>query len=161
PCSALHAEPCQPAVCGFQVNVSLEAGAPEGERNGNYRHGARTKGSIGLKDFIGSARQRAVRFIPSRFLASDPFGISRRPLLALCDGQPFLCRTVAVSSQLSYGGRATILAMRALAFALVLSLSLLGVERARAAELPLPGGAPIPPPSSYYPVSPPINWGGV
>src|SRR5262249_28766744 len=25
----------------------------------------------------------------------------------------------------------------------------------------LPGGAPIPPPSSYYPVSPPINWGGV
>ena len=50
--------------------------------------------------------------------------------------------------------------MRALAFALVLSLSLLGAERARAADLPLPGGAPIPP-SSYYPVSPPINWGGV
>ena len=56
--------------------------------------------------------------------------------------------------------------MKALAFALVLSLSLLGAERARAADLPLPGGAPIPPgsyypPSSYYPVSPPINWGGV
>ena len=50
--------------------------------------------------------------------------------------------------------------MKALAFALVLSLSLLGAERARAADLPLPGGAPIPP-SSYYPVSPPINWGGV
>jgi outer membrane immunogenic protein len=50
--------------------------------------------------------------------------------------------------------------MKALAFALVLSLSLLGAERARGADLPLPGGAPIPP-SSYYPVSPPINWGGV
>ena len=50
--------------------------------------------------------------------------------------------------------------MKALAFALVLSLSLLGAECARAADLPLPGGAPIPP-SSYYPVSPPINWGGV
>ena len=50
--------------------------------------------------------------------------------------------------------------MKALAFALVLSLSLLGAERARAADLPLPGGAPIPP-SSYYPVSPPVNWGGV
>jgi outer membrane immunogenic protein len=50
--------------------------------------------------------------------------------------------------------------MKAFAFALVLSLSLLGAERARAADLPLPGGAPIPP-SSYYPVSPPINWGGV
>ena len=50
--------------------------------------------------------------------------------------------------------------MKALAFALVLSLSLLGAGRARAADLPLPGGAPIPP-SSYYPVSPPINWGGV
>ena len=50
--------------------------------------------------------------------------------------------------------------MKALAFALVLSLSLLGAEHARAADLPLPGGAPIPP-SSYYPVSPPINWGGV
>jgi outer membrane immunogenic protein len=119
------------------------------------------KASIGLKDFIGSARQRAVRLIRSRFLASDPFGISRRPLLALCDRQPLLCRTVAVSSQLFYGGRANLLAMRALTFALVLSLSLLGAERARAAELPLPGGAPVPPPNSYYPVSPPVNWGGV
>jgi outer membrane immunogenic protein len=50
--------------------------------------------------------------------------------------------------------------MKALGIALVLSLSLLGAERARAADMPLPGGAPIPP-SSYYPVSPPVNWGGV
>ena len=47
--------------------------------------------------------------------------------------------------------------MRALAFALALSLSLLGAERARASDLPLPGGAPVPP-SSYYPISPPVNW---
>src|SRR6516162_11374511 len=52
--------------------------------------------------------------------------------------------------------------MRALALALVLSLSLLGAECGRAAELPLPGGAPYPPPpSSYYPVSQQVNWGGV
>jgi outer membrane immunogenic protein len=50
--------------------------------------------------------------------------------------------------------------MKALAFALVLSLWLVGGERALAADLPLPGGAPIPP-SSYYPVSTPVNWGGV
>jgi hypothetical protein len=50
--------------------------------------------------------------------------------------------------------------MKAAAVALVLSLSLLGAERASAADLPLPGGAPIPP-SSYYPISPPLNWGGV
>ena len=50
--------------------------------------------------------------------------------------------------------------MKAFAVALVLSLSLLGAERALAADLPLPGGAPIPP-SSYYPISPPVNWGGV
>jgi outer membrane immunogenic protein len=50
--------------------------------------------------------------------------------------------------------------MKAAAVALVLSLSLLGAERASAADLPLPGGAPIPP-SSYYPISPPVNWGGV
>lgn len=50
--------------------------------------------------------------------------------------------------------------MRALGLALVLSLSLLGAECARAADLLLPGGAPIPP-NSYYPVSPPVNWGGV
>jgi outer membrane immunogenic protein len=44
--------------------------------------------------------------------------------------------------------------------ALVLLLSLVGAEGALAADLPLPGGAPLPP-SSYYPVSPPVNWGGV
>jgi outer membrane immunogenic protein len=55
--------------------------------------------------------------------------------------------------------------MKALAFALMLSLSLLGAERAWAADVPLPGPPPIAPtsyyPNSYYPVSPPINWGGV
>src|ERR1700752_2166011 len=55
--------------------------------------------------------------------------------------------------------------MKARALMLVLSLSLLGAERARAADVPLPGPAPIPPtsyyPTSYYPVSPPVNWGGV
>ena len=50
--------------------------------------------------------------------------------------------------------------MKAFAVALILSLSLLGAQRALAADLPLPGGAPLPP-SSYYPVPPPINWGGV
>jgi outer membrane immunogenic protein len=38
-------------------------------------------------------------------------------------------------------------------------LSVLGADYARSADLPLPGG-PVPP-SSYYPVSAPINWGGV
>jgi outer membrane immunogenic protein len=55
--------------------------------------------------------------------------------------------------------------MKAFALALVMCLSLLGAERARAADVPLPGPAPTPPtsyyPTSYYPVSPPINWGGV
>jgi outer membrane immunogenic protein len=55
--------------------------------------------------------------------------------------------------------------MKAFGAALVLLLSLLGAERALAADIPLPGGAPVPPnsyyPSSYYPVSPPVNWGGV
>ena len=50
--------------------------------------------------------------------------------------------------------------MKAAAVALVLSLSLLAAEGALAADVPLPGGAPIPP-SSYYPISPPLNWGGV
>jgi len=50
--------------------------------------------------------------------------------------------------------------MKAFAVALVTSLSLLGAARAPAADLPLPGGAPFPP-SSYYPVSQPVNWGGV
>jgi outer membrane immunogenic protein len=55
--------------------------------------------------------------------------------------------------------------MKAYALGLVLSLSLLGAERARAADVPLPEPPPIAPtsyyPTSYYPVSPPINWGGV
>src|ERR1700730_1368827 len=55
--------------------------------------------------------------------------------------------------------------MKGLALALVLSLSLLGAERARAADVRLPGPAPIPTasyyPTSYYPVSPAINWGAV
>jgi outer membrane immunogenic protein len=50
--------------------------------------------------------------------------------------------------------------MKAFAVALITSLSLLGAARALAADLPVPGGAPIPP-SSYYPVSAPVNWGGV
>ena len=37
----------------------------------------------------------------------------------------------------------------------------LGAECALAADLPVPGSAPIPP-NSYYPISPPpVNWGGV
>jgi outer membrane immunogenic protein len=50
--------------------------------------------------------------------------------------------------------------MKAFGAALILSLSLLGAGHALAADMPLPGGVPIPP-SSYYPVSPPVNWGGV
>jgi outer membrane immunogenic protein len=50
--------------------------------------------------------------------------------------------------------------VKAFGAALALSLALLGAERALAAELPMPGPAPIPP-NSYYPVSPPLNWGGV
>jgi outer membrane immunogenic protein len=48
--------------------------------------------------------------------------------------------------------------MKAFFVALVLSLSLLGIGRAGAADLPLPG--PVAP-SSYYPAAQPINWGGV
>jgi outer membrane immunogenic protein len=49
--------------------------------------------------------------------------------------------------------------MKAFAVALVLSLSLLGIGRATAADMPLPG--PITAPNSYYPAAQPINWGGV
>jgi outer membrane immunogenic protein len=65
-----------------------------------------------------------------------------------------LCGSVAAPPQLLRWER------EGLAVALVLSLSLLGAKGALAADLPLPGGAPIPP-SSYYPVSAPVNWGGV
>jgi len=50
--------------------------------------------------------------------------------------------------------------MKAFGAALILSLSLVGAEHVLAADIPVPGGAPIPP-SSYYPVSQPVNWGGV
>jgi len=49
--------------------------------------------------------------------------------------------------------------MKAIAVALILAL--FGAECALAADLPVPGSAPIPP-NSYYPISPPpVNWGGV
>jgi outer membrane immunogenic protein len=52
--------------------------------------------------------------------------------------------------------------MKAFGAALVSLLSLLGAESARAADMPVPGGAPNSYyPTSYYPVSPPVNWGGV
>jgi len=38
-------------VCRFD---GARGGAPEGERNGNYRHGARTKATIELWRFIKS-----------------------------------------------------------------------------------------------------------
>jgi outer membrane immunogenic protein len=49
--------------------------------------------------------------------------------------------------------------MKAIAAAFIFSLSLLGAESVLAADLPVPGPAPIPP-NSYYP-SQPVNWGGV
>lgn len=49
--------------------------------------------------------------------------------------------------------------MKRFAVLLGFLLSILGANHARSADLPLPGG-PVPP-SSYYPVSAPINWGGV
>ena len=109
---------------------------------------------LSLSDSLVRSRAHSESARPHSGVA-HPFGALRRTTAI-----PLLCRTVAVSSQLLHGARASVCAMKALAFALVLSLSLLGAERARAADLPLPGGAPIPP-SSYYPVSPPINWGGV
>jgi outer membrane immunogenic protein len=52
--------------------------------------------------------------------------------------------------------------MKPLVLALLLSLSLLGAESPLAADMPVPGGAPNSYyPTSYYPVSPPVNWGGV
>ena len=43
-----------PAVKGWKVcrMHGARGGAPEGERNGNYRHGARTKEVIALTKFI-------------------------------------------------------------------------------------------------------------
>jgi hypothetical protein len=47
-----------PAVRGFRVcrMHGARGGAPEGERNGNYRHGARTKEVIALWRLIKSMR---------------------------------------------------------------------------------------------------------
>ena len=47
-----------PAVRGFRVcrMHGARGGAPEGDRNGNYRHGARTKQTIELWRFIKSLR---------------------------------------------------------------------------------------------------------
>jgi hypothetical protein len=47
-----------PAVRGWSVcrMHGARGGAPEGERNGNYRHGARTKESKALWKFIRSLR---------------------------------------------------------------------------------------------------------
>jgi len=49
--------------------------------------------------------------------------------------------------------------MKTFAVFLCFLLSVLGADDARSADLPLPGG-PVPP-NNYYPVSAPINWGGV
>jgi hypothetical protein len=51
--------PCRaPAVRGWQVcrMHGARGGAPEGERNGNYRHGARSKETIELRKLIKSLR---------------------------------------------------------------------------------------------------------
>jgi hypothetical protein len=52
-------QPCRaPAVRGWKVCRMHGAcgGAPEGKRNGNYRHGARTKATIELWRLIKSLR---------------------------------------------------------------------------------------------------------
>jgi outer membrane immunogenic protein len=48
--------------------------------------------------------------------------------------------------------------MKTFPVALVLSLSVFAAVRGLAADLPVIGAAP---PTSYYPISPPVNWGGV
>jgi hypothetical protein len=47
-----------PAVRGFRVcrMHGARGGAPEGERNGNYRHGARSKETIALWKLIKGMR---------------------------------------------------------------------------------------------------------
>jgi hypothetical protein len=52
-------QPCRsPAVRGWKVcrMHGARSGAPEGERNGNYHHGARTKATVELWHFIKSLR---------------------------------------------------------------------------------------------------------
>jgi hypothetical protein len=47
-----------PAVRGWKVSRmhGARGGAPEGKRNGNYRHGARSKEVIALRKLIKSLR---------------------------------------------------------------------------------------------------------
>ena len=47
-----------PAVRGWQVcrMHAARGGAPEGKRNGNYKHGARSKETIELRKLIKSLR---------------------------------------------------------------------------------------------------------
>ena len=49
---------CAPAVQGYRVcrMHGARGGAPEGKRNGNYRHGARSKETIELWKLIKSLR---------------------------------------------------------------------------------------------------------
>ena len=50
-------QPCKaPAVRGFRVcrMHGARGGAPEGKRNGNYRHGSRTKEMAELRHLINS-----------------------------------------------------------------------------------------------------------
>jgi hypothetical protein len=52
-------QPCRsPAVRGSKVcrMHGAQGGAPEGKRNGNYRHGARTKEIMGLWKLLKSLR---------------------------------------------------------------------------------------------------------
>jgi hypothetical protein len=52
-------KPCRaPAVRGWQVcrMHGARGGAPEGKRNGNYRHGARSKETLELRKLIKSLR---------------------------------------------------------------------------------------------------------
>jgi len=52
-------KPCRsPAVRGWKVcrMHGARGGAPEGKRNGNYRHGGRTKATIELWRYIKSLR---------------------------------------------------------------------------------------------------------
>jgi hypothetical protein len=52
-------QPCKsPAVRGFRVcrMHGARGGAPEGKRNGNYRHGSRTKKMAELRRLINSIR---------------------------------------------------------------------------------------------------------
>jgi hypothetical protein len=57
-CTARSKRTRNPAVRGWQVcrMHGARGGAPEGERNGNYRHGARSKETIELRKLIKSLR---------------------------------------------------------------------------------------------------------